>query len=331
MGTDMQTYIAATGGTPNGIATGIDWRAADYGSPEGKRAIAEAVTGYFKDLRGAPKQSLKTTLPGTFRDLPHSTDLSVRVYGLQDQTNILSLFRYVDRRSSRNPTYQFANVDGGSVVFEQKTPGEPAKIRKVNSATPTSITAVEYHGALGIDDHARRFDEYDVFEQSVQVVPAKWDDKRADLAAAVFTALGAGVNEAWDTDLTTTVNSAGAQIVEDCGDTYGLPDNPTLALLYNHRRWSLVKQMLDSMFLAPNDTNSGRELQWNIVPVPTRKITTTSLYLALPGNDMVEVEWDELYSEMGRNYLRGADDLVWRARMNLAIGNVAQVRRITPA
>lgn len=333
----IQTYEKSGAGFANGIATGIDWKNADTRSEAGRLVIADAVTDYFKDLRAANEEKaaqgggMKTTRTGHLGNLPTVPEVDVRFYGPQDDAGALSMFRYVDKRESKNPTHQFANVSAQSIVFEQAREGEPAKIRKVTDSAPSSISSVKWHGALGIDDDASRFDDYGVYEENVQRVPNVWNDKMVDIHVALITALGAGVNETWDTDLITTLNSAGAQIVEDCGETYGLPDSPTLYLLYNHRRWNMVLQAMTANLTLPNDNNSAKQLQWNIVPVMTRKITTTSMYLALPGYDSVTCEWDSLYSEHGRDYMRGADAFVWRSRMNAGIGNVNQWRRITPA
>ncbi len=318
-------------GFPNGIATGIDWEAADIDTEGGRKDLVAAVNSYFKDLRGIKVPGgEKTTRTGHISGLPSAPDIDVRFYGPSQDAGVLQLFRFVDKTASSNPTYQMANVSAKAIVFEQKREGQAARIRQVSGGTPVTVSSVTWHGALGIDDEARRFDDYGVFEQNVQQVPNIWNDKMVDNHVALLTALGAGVNEAWSTDLITTVNNGCAQILEDVGDTYGLPDRPVFGLLYNHRRWNMVQQALASNFVLPNDTNSVRMLQFDIVAIPTRKIDTTSMYLALPGFDMVTVEWDGLFSEFGRDFSRGVDAFVWRARQNAAIGNVSQLRRITP-
>lgn len=328
----VSTYVKGAG-RPNGVATGINWRDVDMHSEAGRKALSEAITGYFTDVRKAmlaQQMAAKTTRAGHLT-LPRGVDLAANVYGVQADFGVMSMFRFADKSASKNPTMQVANVNGGAVVFEQKEAGKPANIRRVNTATPATLSSVTWHGALGIDDDARRFDEYDVYEQSVQQVPDLWMDHWASTLSALFVALGAGVNESWSTNLITTLNNAGAQIVEDCGDTYGVPDRPQLMLYANHRRWDLVQQALASNYSMANDNNSAQELQWDIVPIFTRKISTASMYLALPGYDMVDAEWDPLYSEFGRDFERGVDAQVWRTRRNAGILNTAQVRRITPA
>lgn len=349
MGKAIQISAHGAGGAANGIATGINWEQVDFKSESGRAELIKALSGYYGDVAQAhaygktvnamrdaqaaayKAMQMKFTRPGHLGNLPGSTDLDVNFFGPQVDNGWQSIFRYVDRRNSKNSVYNIGNVNAQSIVFEQSKPGQPVKVRKVSDSAPVSVASVTYDGALGIDDDASRFDEFDVFEENTQKVPSVWDDKLADIHYALITAMGAGINETWDTDLINTLNSAGAQIMEDVGDQYALGENPTFTLLYNHRNWNLVMQALASNFNLPNDNNSAKQLQWNIIPVPTRKIATTSLYLSLPGNDNVSVEWDSLFSEYGRDFVRGADTFVWRARRNAAIGNVSQHRRITPA
>jgi len=315
---NLSSHVKAQG-TPNGIPTGIDWAAVDYKSCDG---LGEAISGYFKEIRA------KATRPGHLT-LPVAEQIDARVYGPAQDNDILSLFRYVDKRGSKNSVYKFAHSSAG-MVFEQKKPGQAAKIRSVSEGTPGSVESVTWDGGLGIDDEVVRFDDYGTFEQNVQAVPAISDDHDATMASALFGALGAGVNETWVTDLITTINNGCAQIMETVGDQYGLSDNAEFGLLYNHRQAALVRQALVSNLTLANSNNSKSQLEFNILPVKTRKIANGALYLMIPGYDLVEVEWDSLFSEMGRNVRQGADEMVWKKRRNAAIGNVNQIRRITP-
>lgn len=335
----LNTYISkdAFGGMlPNGVATGIDWQKAyeEMQSHDGRNQIAKAVSDYFNEVRKAANDPLgrydvKTTrsghIPGS---LPGAPDLELSFYGPEVDAGVMAFFRFINKTQSKNPTINLANVSAQAIVFEQKQEGQPARIRKVSGGTPNPLTSVTWHGALGIDDDAKRFDEFDIFEENVQRVPVVWDAKMAQIHTDLLTALGAGVNESWNTDLITTLNSGGAQIVEDCGDIYSLPDNPTLYLLYNHRNWKDVKQALTKDFTLANDNNSDNELQWNIVPIKTRRIPVKNFYLGLPGYNTVTVEWDALYSEFGRDWATGTDNFVYRARRNAGIMNVNQFRRI---
>lgn len=312
-------------GFPTGIKTGINWAGADYDSNEGRKALATAITGYLREVQA----NHKSTRLGHLGNLPDRPDVDVNFYGPAQDLGIMSLFRPVDKTQSKNPTYQFANVDAGAITFVQKTPGKPVEVRNVTDAAAGSVSSVTWEGAIGLDDEAKRFDDYMVFEENVQAVPAKWWDKHATNLATLIAALGAGINETFATDLITTLNNACAQILEDAGDTYGLTDKPTYMLLYNHRKAPAIRQALMSNLLLPNDNNSGNQLEHNIIPVPTRKIATTYAYLCVPGYDMVDVMWDDLYSEYARDSKIGSDAHIWRTRRNAAVGNTSQIRRIS--
>ena len=317
--------FAAVGTKSNGIPTGIDWRAADYQTASGQAELAKAMGDYWAEVRAARK----TTLPGQVPTLPRAVDFELRLHGPVIDGGIVALFREVDRRGSANPVYTFRDLSTDAIVFEQKTPGTPAKLSRLKSGTAGAVAVAEWHGALGIDDSARRFDEYGEFEMAVQAVPAVYDAKVAEVHAALLNGVGGGVNQTWDTDLVTTVNVAGAQILEDCGDFYGVQDTPTFALAYNPRDGAHVSKMLASSYGIPNDNNSATQPEHNIARLSTRRVAAGTMYLVLPGYDMVRPVWDDLSSEFGRDYLRGADAFVWRSRWNAGIGNTKQIRRIT--
>jgi hypothetical protein len=319
--------FAGVGQQPNGIATGIDWKRADFASDTGRKAIADAITGYFGDVRTAQK----TVLPGQVPTLPRATDFDLRLHGAVIDGGDVALFTEVDRRGSANPVYTYRDHDTDAIVFTQKTAGEPAGLSQLKSGTAATIGVAEWHGALGIDDTAKRFDEYGEFEMAVQAVPSVYQRKVTEVCATLINAV-TGITETWATDLTTTVNNAAAQILEDCGDFYGVGDAPQFVLRYNPRNQARVAQMLAATYAAPNDSNSGSQLVFsNLVLHPTRRQTTGSMKLILPGHDMKRVVWDDLYSEYGRDYMRGADAFVWRSRWNAAIGNTAQLRSFTLA
>lgn len=321
---NMIKTFCPVGSEANGIATGIDWKNADYHSPEGRLELAKAMGDYWAEVRAAQK----TTLPGQVPTLPRSTEFDLRLHGPVVDGGDVALFSTVDRRSSSNPVYTYRDLNTDAIIFEQKTAGEPARLSKLKSGTAAAISVAEWHGALGIDDTARRFDEYGEFEMAVQAVPAVYAAKVAEVHATLINAI-TGITEPFDTDLTTTVNNAGAQILEDCADFYGVSDNPQFVLRFNPRNAANVAQMMAATYGAPNDNNSASQLVFsNLALHPTRRQPAGSMKLILPGYDMKHVIWDDLGSEFGRDYLRGADALVWRSRWNSAIGNTQQLRQI---
>ncbi|MBD3609374.1 MAG: hypothetical protein HUJ30_02390 [Gammaproteobacteria bacterium] len=329
----ISTHVGGLkGAMANGIPTGLDYDQVDLNSAEGRKEFADAVSGYFKDVRepnGMYATGQKNTRTGHLDALPVRDEVDVRFYGPRDDASIFDLFQYVDKSSSKNPTYKFANVNAASIIFEEKTVGKEARVRKVSAGAPQDLKSVTHEGALGIDDDTQRFDDYGVFEQNIQRVPGVWMDQYASNLALLFTSLGAGVNETFSVDLITTINNACNQILEDVGDLYGLSDSENFGLMYNGRDAAKVRQALVSNLTLANDNNSAKQLEFNIVPVKTRKIAAGGMYLTLPGRDIVDVEWDGLWSEYARNAHAGADDYIFRSRRNAGIGNVQQVRRLS--
>lgn len=325
--TQINTY-AHNKGFATGIPTGIDWKAADFETEDGRKAVVDAVNGYFEDVRGA--MAGKSTRPDHVPTLPVPEEFELRQWGPRADGGISTLFREVDRRGSANPVIDFHNLNSDAIVFEQANEGQPAELARLKKGSKHSLRSVKWQGGLGIDDDARRFDAYSEFEMAVQRVPAIWRNKQDTVLAALVNALGAGINHSWTTDLTKTVNGACNQIFEDCGDDYGLDENSdTLSLLYNPLDSESVTQMRLSGYLAPNDNNSGSQLEFAIQPVKTRRLAQGTMLVALPGYDSVSGVWDDLYSEFGRDWERGFDAFVWRGRWNAAAGNIKQFRRIT--
>lgn len=334
MGQAMNINIGGIkGGMPNHIPTGIDWSKADVKSAEGRAEVIAAVSDYLKELRAAKGMQYgdKNTRTGHLNALPSPDMIDVNFYTGRQTPSIFDVFRYVDKRGSKNPTYKFASVNAESLVFEQKTEGKEARIRKVNAATPGSVDSVTWEGGIGIDDELFRFDDYGIFEQNVQAIPGAWNNKWATILSALFPALGAGVNQTWDTNLAKTVNGACQNILDTVGDTFNLSDNETFYLMHNGANSETVVQALVSSFQLANDSNSTSQIVHNVMPMQNRRLASGVVYIALPGHDMVDVEWDELYTEDARNAHAGSNDIIARARRNCAIGNTGQVRRITLA
>lgn len=318
------------GGMPNNIPTGIDWTKADLRTTDGRKETAAAISEYLKEVRANdPYYGIKNTRTGHLDLLPSPDMIDVNFYRGRMANNIFDVFRYVDKRQSKNPTYKFASVNAESIVFRQKVEGREARIERVNAATPGSIESVTWEGGIGIDDELLRFDDYGIFEQNVQAIPTAWMNKWSTNLVALFTALGSGINQTWDTNLIKTVNAACQKILDDAGDTYGLSDTETFYLMHNGANSETVVQALVSSFQLANDNNSGNQLVHNVVPMQNRRLAAGVVYVALPGHDMVDAEWDEAYTEEARNPHAGSNDIIVRSRRNAAIGNTQQVRRIT--
>ncbi|MDQ2069322.1 hypothetical protein [Natronospira bacteriovora] len=325
-------------GTPNGIPTGINWQKAlaRMDDPRGRKSVAKAMSDYFNQIRGkAPlkhmvSEGMKTTRPG-HNELPQREEIDVRVYSARADLGLLSLFEYVDKRSSNNPTHKYASVNGGQIQFQERGHGEKARIQPIRAPGAEMIHSVPHHGALGIDDDEQRFDEYMVFERALQTVPGKWDNYVADMAAQLIKAL-TGITQTWDTDLVMTANKAATQILEDVGDLYGVADSTAeFAMVFNPNHITQVQKAFASAYTAPNDNVSGSQFAYTMRPVMTRKLAPADgIHIVLPGHDMLDVEWDALFAEYGRDWQAGSDNWVYRARRNLGIGNTGQLRKITP-
>lgn len=323
-------------GTPNGISTGINWNKAPalMNSESGRRKLAQKMSEYLNDIRGKQpvkiSEGIKTTRGG-HNEIPQREEIDVRVYSAMADLGLLSLFRFVDKRQSNNPTHKYISVDGGQVQFRERVPGQKAKIRPIKTGTADMIQSVTHDGALGIDDDETRFDDYSVFEQALQTVPGVYDNYIAGLAAQLIKALS-GIDQSWSTDLVTTINKSCETILDNVGDQYGVADSTAeFGVAFNPAHTTLVQKAFASNYMAPNDNVSGTQLAYSVRPVMTRKLAAgDGIHVVLPGNDMMDVEWDPLFSEYDRDALGGSDNWIWKSRRNLGIGNSQQIRKITP-
>lgn len=330
MSKQSSSYISVGAGHALAAPTHINWKNVDVASDEGRAKLSEAITDYLREVQVASKSlALKTTQTGHMGNLPTTPDVSVNFWAPRLDTNITSVFRGVDRTSSKNPVFEFANVSANAIVFEQHQEGAPVKLRTVKDSAAASLKVAMFHGGLGISDRAKRFDEYDVYEENIRRVPAAWENHWANNIATLVAALGAGIDQAAGATLIDTLNAAAVKIFDDVGDTYSLTDSEELVIVYNWADASKMTQAFSSHLTLPNDNNSKSQLEFNFSALKTRRVPAGTAYICLPGYDNVDVTWTEMYSEYGRDFTRGQDAQVWRTMRNAGIGNVQQWRRIT--
>jgi len=280
--------------------------------------------------------STKWVVPG---DNPNLVDASNRVVEFF-HTNMPDMdlgyqqaFDLVDMRSSNQDTFEILDANNG-ITFQQYKPGAEVKIRRGVTDSKMSVSVCTFADGVGILDDWLRFQKWWAVSDTVAEFNAKAQDKLASWHYDLFTALSSGVDVAFDTDDTKTLNKAAAKILRAVeGKGYGAGSNAGFLIYCAPEDVGRITKMLTatagSLVVA---------YQANVQPITVRVqavIATANLpadlggyYLVLPGRKLKRGNWMDLTIESARNIYVRASDYVGTFQANAAIGDTAQVARV---
>jgi hypothetical protein len=251
---------------------------------------------------------------GTFNALP------------PEDFGFMSLFDMVDMRGI--PQSQFEILDTTNAIsFTQRKPGEEAKIYEVSDAKAV-VSFLEFAAGLGFLDVWFQFQQFYKFDDAAMQVRNKYYDQMAALHYGLFTALGAGVNQAFSATDSETIDNACNQIISDCkGKGYFTTERPQFTVVCNPGLARRLTKAIWPLAVNPNDTGSQPPINNINNLVQTWQLPNTSYYVVLPGNKLKRGVWMDLQVESARDILKSAEDFVWKGQYNAAIGDSQQVRR----
>lgn len=238
-----------------------------------------------------------------------------------------ALFDEVDMRNSNNDTFEVLDVSGG-VTFYQQIAGEPAKLSKLPTSAKTSVGFLRFIGGFPILDDWLRFNKYYLIDQLFADTTRRWFDQKATLIYGLLAALGAGINQSFDTDDVTTINKACAAILENLAAAgYAVDENSQFVITCNPSLRARIFKALAASFINPNTNNN--QIVYNISTlISTTKIVNTSYYVSLPGGKNQRGEWENLNMRPPqRNELVLGADHVWTGAYNGVIGESKQHKR----
>lgn len=280
--------------------------------------------------------STKWAVPG---DNPNLVDASNRVVEFF-HTNMPDMdlgyqqvFDLVDMRSSNQDSFDILDANQG-ITFGQVKPGAEVKIRRGVTDSKMSVSVCTFADGVGILDDWLRFQKWWAVSDTVAEFNAKAWDKRASWHYDLFTALSSGVDVAFDTDDTKTLNKAAAKILRAVkAKGYGAGSNAGFVILCAPEDVGRITKMLTatagSLIVA---------YQANVQPITVRVqavIATANLpsniggyYLVLPGRKLKSGNWKDLTIESARNIYVSANDYVGKFQSNAAIGDTDQVARV---
>lgn len=305
------------------------------GSPEGREKARAYMQGAIQSFLDAPLGEGRR-LRAKIAEFTSKADFPAQVLDyierfVVDQQQIdLSWQQVFDVRDFTNTNmggFKLRDVTSG-LVFEEIKPGQKVELRAI-SGTEVEVPFRLFGAGLQYDMVWWQDQRWWDIEDETNNFRNKQYEKLAEIHTGLVEALDSTINQAWDTNLVTTLNNACAQLIT-VAPRLGLPvgNNPTFVLWAPLNKKAPVMDALRANYLF-TDSALNKPLHYNIVPAFTTNFSSNSnAYLALPkgklksGNRMglqIFGQFDILsYSEAVAGYFR----------VGAACGEKRQVRRI---
>lgn len=243
------------------------------------------------------------------------------------------LFTLVDMRDSVQDHFEILDTNLG-VTFSQIKPGAEIKIRRNVTEDVTTVKYLSYADGIGILDDWIRFQKFWNVQQAIMEFQAKAQDNLASSHYSLLTALTSGVNVAFDTDDTKTLNAAAAKILRAArGKGYGISQNSGFVIVCAPEMVGRITKMLTAtagtLIVAYNANVQPVNVHVSAVVATTYVAANdTGYYLVLPGRKLQRGNWKDLTIESARNINFRATDWTGVQQYNAAIGDQAQVARV---
>jgi len=308
----------------------INWEAIDKVPLEERKAkIAEAISRFMVKVADDPLPVAGAKMTGPDPNLVSAVPVTMIMSDTvkTPDRGYEILFDEVDMRASASESFDILDVSGG-VTFYQRLPGEEAKLSALPTGAKTAVSMLRFIGGFPILDDWLRFNQYYKIDELTADTVRRWWDTKATLFYGLLTALGAGINQSFSTDDSTTINNACVQIQTDLAAAgYPIDDNPTFWITCHPSLKARIFKALAANFVNPN-TNIT-QIVWHIAGViNTTKIANTSYYVSLPGYKNKRGEWQDLTARPAqRNELKLGADHIWTGAYNGAIAETKQHRR----
>ena len=280
--------------------------------------------------------STKYAVPGDNPNLESTTSRVVQYFhtGLNEMDlGWTQLFRFIDMRQSDLPSFNIVGASSG-LTFKQRAPGEKVEINRTFGDTKATVEFVTYAGGLGVLDDWLRFQQYWNIQQIVEEFRGKYYDKQAEIHYGLFTAIGSGINIAFDTDATKTFNKAVAGMLRALnGKGMGVSSGAQVDILVNPEQVGYVLKMLEatrgSQMVAYNAASQPLAYSVrNVISTTQIPANATGYYVVLADRKIQRATWMDLQIESNRDIYKRAVDWVGTAQFNAAIGDTDQVRRV---
>lgn len=243
------------------------------------------------------------------------------------------LFDLVDLRGTSQDHFDLINTSAG-IGFSRVEPGGKIAVRREFTEAETTVKFLTYGAGLGIQDDWLKFNQFWRVDQAIGEFRANYWDTLASAHYGLFTALGAGIDEAFVTDDNTTFNNACASILRNVRTSgYAAGQNAQFDILCAPEHQGRILKMLES-------TRGSNIVAFSATRVPiaysVRNViastwipaNSTGYYLVLAGRKIKRGLWQDLQIESNRDIYARTVDWVASMQFNAIIGDSNQVRRV---
>lgn len=248
-------------------------------------------------------------------------------------TAFMLLFNLVDLRGSTHDHFDIIDTNAG-ITFAQRLPGQEIEIRRDISESKTTVNYLSFSDGLGLLDTWLQFNQFWNIEEALSEFWAMWWDKMASYHYGLFTALGAGIDEAFATDDQTTFNNAAAGIIRDVRSSgYAVGQNAQFDIVCAPEKVGRILAMLEASrgSMMVHFGTASQPVAYSVRSViGTTQVTAadTGYYLVLSGRKIKRGVWKDLQIESARNIYVKAEDITADGQYNAAIGDSNQVKRV---
>jgi hypothetical protein len=272
-------------------------------------------------------------------DTPILSDVAPRVESFW-HTNMpeidlgwMNLFHLVDMVGSAHDTFDLTDTNAG-VVWEQQKPGGKTKPRHEITESSTPVKFLAYTTGIGILDDWLEYQKFWKIEEVVNEYRSTAWDLKAQLHYGLFTALGAGINQAFATNDPTTFNNAAAAILRNVRTKgYAAGMSAQFWILCSAEHLGRVNLMLEAtQGSALVAHQSGMQpISYSVAGVIASThvpANSTGYYLVLPNRKIQRGNWKDLTTTSVRDEYTRAEDILGLQKFNAIIGDSDQVRRV---
>lgn len=310
------------------------------GGAAGRLAAREIITEHLqkqvkKILNKPAKTQNKRFQGGKLRDVDDNISPDNFVFSVQSDALKIPdrgyelLYKTVDMTSPDSPEFIDDIEVTTDFAFNVSLKNEEIIVNQLPSTSKAQLTFLNLTNGLNFPDDWPRYNKWYKFAQVIEDVLRWYNLKKAQLAYGVITALS-GVDQAFDTDLITTINNAMTTTLDNMeADGSLLGETTDYFILTNRANLNAVQQAIVSSFLLPNDSNSSKKLTYPPSGViQSSRVPDTNIWTVVPGLRNLHGNWLNLTTEEERDLLKQGLTKIWISKQNYAIFDTNQVRKL---